>query len=597
MLLRAGREMASPLTGSSLVTIVIFAPLAFLSGVTGAFFKALSLTMAIALIVSYVVALLGVPVFAHLLLRRRDAEGEDVRPWLARALAGYEWVLRHILGRPVWVLAGVIPLLILGWFAYRHVGTGFMPAMDEGGFVLDYRAPAGTSLAETDRRLRLVEGILAQTPEVTSYSRRTGLQLGGGITEANEGDFFIRLRPQPRAPIEEVMDEVRQRVDREVPGLQIEFAQLMEDLIGDLTAVPQPIEVKLFGPDAAVLREQAVRVANTIATLPGVVDVTSGVVLAGDAVRIRVDRLKAEMLGLDPETVTRLGLIALEGDVTTTVQRGEKTVGIRVWTAPDVRSRFDRIRKLRLFTPGGTLVRLGQVATLETEVGQPQLTREDLKSMVAVTGRIFGRDLGSVMRDVRHAVSGVALPAGVYVEYGGLYREQQSSFRGLLTVLGAAALLVFLVLLYQYESFAAPVAILAMDLFAATAVFSGLWWTGTELNISSLMGLTMILGISSEAAVFFMTQWKDSLGRVPFAEALVEAGRLRFRPIVMTALAAILALLPLALGIGQGAAMLQPLAIAIIAGLVLTLPAVLLLLPVLFSLLRSERHTTDAAEG
>lgn len=597
MLLRAGREMASPLTGSSLVTIVIFAPLAYLSGVTGAFFRALSLTMAIALIVSYVVAFLGVPIFAHLLLRRRDAEGEDVRPWLARVLAGYEWVLRRILGRPVWVLAGVIPLLILGWFAYRHVGTGFMPAMDEGGFVLDYRAPAGTSLAETDRRLRLVEGILAQTPEVTSYSRRTGLQLGGGITEANEGDYFIRLRPQPRAPIEEVMNSVRGRVEREVPGLEIEFAQLMEDLIGDLTAVPQPIEVKLFGPDAGVLREQAVRVAAAIDPLPGVVDVKSGVVLAGDAVRIRVDRLKAEMLGLDPDTVTRLGRIALEGDVTTAVQRGEKTVGIRVWTAPDVRSRFDRIRDLRLFTPGGTLVRLGQVATLETEVGQPQLTREDLKSMVAVTGRIFGRDLGSVMRDVRQAVSGVALPAGVYIEYGGLYQEQQSSFRGLLTVLVAAALLVFLVLLYQYESFAAPVAILVMDLFAATAVFSGLWWTGTELNISSLMGLTMILGISSEAAVFFMTQWKDSLGRVPFGEALVEAGRLRFRPIVMTALAAILALLPLALGIGQGAAMLQPLAIAIIAGLVLTLPAVLLLLPVLFSLLRGERHGSEPAGG
>jgi CzcA family heavy metal efflux pump len=593
MLLRAGREMASPLTGSSLVTIVIFAPLAYLSGVTGAFFRALSLTMAIALIVSYVVAFLGVPIFAHLLLRRRDAETEDVRPWLRKVLDGYEWVLRRILARPVWVLAGVIPLLFLGWLAYRNVGTGFMPAMDEGGFVLDYRAPAGTSLAETDRRLRLVEGILAQTPEVASYSRRTGLQLGGGITEANEGDYFIRLRPQPRAPIEEVMNSVRSRVEREVPGLEIEFAQLMEDLIGDLTAVPQPIEVKLFGPDAGVLREQAVRVAAAVDKLPGVVDVKSGVVLAGDAVRIRVDRLKAEMLGLDPDTVTRLARVALEGDVTTAVQRGEKTVGIRVWTTPGVRSRIDRIRDLRLFTPGGTLVRLGQVAALETEVGQPQLTREDLKSMVAVTGRIFGRDLGSVMRDVRRAVAGVALPAGVYVEYGGLYREQQASFRGLLTVLVAAALLVFLVLLYQYESFAAPVAILVMDLFAATAVFSGLWWTGTELNISSLMGLTMIIGISSEAAVFFMTQWKDSLARVPFAEALVEAGRLRFRPIVMTALAAILALLPLALGIGQGAAMLQPLAIAIIAGLVLTLPAVLLLLPVMFSLLRGERHAAD----
>ena len=592
MMLRAGGEMAFSLAGSSLVTIVIFVPLAFLGGVTGAFFRALALTMAPALVVSYLVAFFAVPLLADALLRERDAAIEDIRPWLRHTLVGYERLLRLLLARPVWLLAGIVPLLVLGGIAFKRVGTGFMPAMDEGGFVLDYRAPAGTSLAETDRRLRQIERILAATPEVTAYSRRTGLQLGGGITEVNEGDYFIKLHPPPRRGIDEIMDEVRRRVEHEAPGLEIELLQLMEDLIGDLTAVPQPIEVKLFGADPGLMRSQADRVAETIGKLPGVVDVKSGVVLAGDAVKVRIERLKAEMAGLDPDRVTRLARLALEGEVTTRVQRGEKTVGIRVWTGVDLRSRLDRIRDLRLFTPAGSAVRLGRVATLEAEVGQPQITREDLKTMVAVTGRISGRDLGSVMRDIRATVSALGLPAAIRVDYGGLYREQQASFRGLAIVLVAAVMLVFFVLLCLFESFAAPLAILLMDLFAATAVFSGLWWTGEELNISAMMGLTMIIGISSEAAVFLMSQWKESRARLASDEALVEAGRLRFRPIVMTALVAILALLPLALGIGQGAAMLQPLAIAIVSGLVLTIPAVLIMLPVVFSVFRRLRPTS-----
>ena len=589
VVLEAGSEMMGSLTGSSLATVVVFVPLAFLQGVTGAFFKALALTMASALVVSFLFSALGVPVLAQWLLRDQDASGEDIRPWLRRVQDSHARLLRRLLRRPIWLLVGVVPLLLLSYIAYQRVGSGFLPAMDEGGFVLDYRAPSSTSLAETDRRLREIEQILAATPEVASYSRRTGLRLSGGLSEANEGDYFIRLRPPPRRPLDAVMDEVRERAAKQVPGLELEFAQLMEDLIGDLTAVPQPIEVKLFGPEPAILRAQAAQVAHRIGSIPGVVDVKSGVVLAGDAVDIRVDRVKAELLGLDPDQVTRLARIGLEGVVTTQVQRGEKMVGIRVWSQADVRTRVELIRQLSLLTKDGTRVRLGRVATLEIQVGQPQITRENLKTMVAVTGRISGRDLGSVMQDVQKIVGATTLPSGMYAEYGGLYRIQRDSFQGLILVMVAAVLLIFGLLLYLYEWLAAPVAILSVALLAALAVFPALWLTGVELNITSMVGLTMIVGISSEASIFYMSQFHESSREQGSQAALVEAGTLRFRPIAMTALAAILALLPLALGIGQGSAMLQPLAIAIIAGLLLTVPAVLLLLPVLLRILSPGR--------
>lgn len=585
----AAEEMLPALTGSSLATMIIFVPLAYLSGVTGAFFKALSLTMVSALGVSYLFAATAVPVLSEAFLSARDAAREDLGVVFGFVLKVYDRVLRRLLRLPILLTLVILPLVLLGWVAFRHTGSGFMPRMDEGGFILDYRSPAGTSLSETDRRLRLVEKVLAETPEVATYSRRTGIQLGGSLTEANEGDYFIRLKSMPRRPLTQVMDDVRNKVLHRVPGLEIELAQLMEDLIGDLTAVPQPIEIKLFGSDPELLRKQAEEVAGNISKIPNVVDVKSGVVLAGDAVEIHIDRVKAQVLGLDVDSLTRLTAIALEGEVTTEVRRGEKMVGVRVWTRPDVRSKLERIRRLRLWTPSGNDVSLGRVADFEVVSGQPQILREDLKTMVAVTGRISGRDMGSVMRDVKTTLAQFKLPGGMYSRLGGLYQQQKKSFGGLIAVFLAAIALVFTLLLTLYERFAAPLAILLADLLAATAVFSGLWWTGTELNISSMMGLTMIIGMSTEGAIFFMTQWKDSAERLPFDEALVEAGRLRFRPILMTALAAILALFPLALAIGEGAAMLQPLAIAIIAGLILTVPMVLLVLPVLFKLFSSRR--------
>jgi len=585
----AAAEFTRPLVGSSLSTIVIFAPLAFLSGVTGSFFKALSLTMAASLAISFLIAWLAVPILADHFLGEKDAEQEEGGAVTARANRWYEALMRRLLRRPALVLLGVVPLLVAAWLCYQRVGTGFMPSMDEGGFILDYRAPSGTSLSETDRLLRQLEDILRETAEVKTYSRRTGLQLGGGLTEANEGDFFIRLKPLPRRPISEVMDEVRKEVEKKIPGLEIEMALLMEDLIGDLTAVPQPIEIKLYADDGELLSATAPKIAKAIGAVPGVVDVKDGIVLAGDALTINVDRAKSALEGMDPDAVTQAVNALLSGATTaTSVERGPKLVGIRAWIPEKSRRTADDVANLRLRAPDGHFFPLRRVAAVTSVTGQPQIVRDDLKRMLPVTARITGRDLGSTIRDVQTALAQPGLiPRGVYFALGGTYAEQQKAFSGLFAVFGGAVALVFLLLLFLYESFRTAFAMLGCTLLALSAVTIGLWLTHTELNISSMMGMTMIVGIATEVAIFYVSELVTLPAEQSAADALIEAGRNRMRPIAMTTFAAILALLPLALGIGEGSAMQQPLAIAIISGLVLQMPVVLVVLPVLLSLRRN----------
>jgi CzcA family heavy metal efflux pump len=584
--LAAAQELAKPLVGSSASTIIIFVPLAFLSGVTGAFFKALSLTMALSLIISFFVARLAVPLLADHLLRREEETGEKEGRLNIWFRLGYERLMARALNRRFYVLVLLLVLVAAGWFSYRHIGSGFMPPMDEGGFILDYWAPPGTSLTESDRLLKQVEAIIQATPEVETYSRRTGLQLGGGVTEANQGDFFIKLKPFPRRPIEQVMDDVRTKVEHSIPGLEIELAQLMEDLIGDLAGTPQPIEVKLYSDDEVLLKRLGPVVAHAIETVPGVVDVKDGIVIAGDALDVRVDRVKASREGVDPDVVTRMALDYLTGTVTTQIQQDPKMIGVRVQIPHEMRATANDIENLRLHTPDGHYFPIKRVAALTFITGQPEITREDLKRMVAVTGRISGRDLGSVIREVKSALNRPGLmPPGVYYSLGGLYEQQQAAFAGLITVFGAAVLLVFLLLLFFYESFPIALAIIATTLLSVAAVFIGLAVTSTELNISSMMGMTMIIGIVTETAIFYVSEYEDirTKGKSQHGE-LIRAGANRMRPIVMTTLATILALGPLAIALGRGSAMQQPLAIAIISGLVVQLPLVLIVLPVLLTL-------------
>jgi multidrug efflux pump subunit AcrB len=583
----AAAEFTLPLAGSSASTIIIFAPLAFLNSVTGAFFKALSLTMAMCLAVSFLIAWLAVPLFGRHLLKQKDTEQAEGGHMTTAAHNLYDALMRIILRNPLIIPLVIMPFLTLGYFAYQHTGSGFLPSMDEGGFILDYRTKSGTSLSETDRLLQQVEEILQTTPEVQTYSRRTGLSLGGFITEANEGDFFIRLIPMPRRGLDDVMDEIRDHVVHEVPGIEIEMAKLMEDIIGDLTAVPQPIEIKLFSDNGLLLQRLARKTARKIKDIPGVVDVRDGIVLAGDAIEIHVDRVKAALEGMTPGEVTQTLENSLRGNVATNIQSGPKMVGLRAWIPHEDRFSTEDVRNLRLRSLDGHIFPLKRIANIEPVAGQSQIARDNLKRMIAVTGRISGRDMGSTVHDVIRALDQPGfLPKDVYYTIGGLYEQQQDAFRDLVTVFVAAVLLIFVLLLFLFESFQAAIAMMLTTLLALVAVFIGLWITHTDLTITAMMGMTMIVGIVTEVTIFFYSEYRNlPRGGITPAQRLILAGKNRMRPIAMTTLAAIFALAPLAWGIGEGADMLQPLAIAIISGLVVQMPLALIVLPVFLMVL------------
>ena len=577
--LAAAAEMGRPLVGSTLATIIVFLPLSFISGVSGGFFKALAITIVTALGLSLLYARFVIPLLAARWLRDKDAEAaEKAGGFMHRLDHGYTRVGDRMFARPA-MAAGIIGLVFaaLGLLSWYQLPSGFMPAMDEGGFVLDYTAQPGAALADTDRLVQQVEAIISAMPEVASYSKRLGVQLGGGLTEADEGDFFVRLKGGSRRPIEEVMSDIRQQIEARVPGLQVELVQLMEDLIGDLTAVPQPIEVKLFGDDPATVADAASSVGKALGQIQGVVEIVDGLRVAGDAVSVKVDAGLAAQQGLDPDAVAGQIESFVGGTVATNIRMGEQLVAVRVRGYEDMRSRVAQIAALPITTPDGRSVRLGSIARVEIAGGQKQLNREDLSPLIAVTARLEGRDLGSAMQEVQQKVVGLHLPASVRVDYGGLYAEQQKSFADMAMVFAAALLLSALLLTYLFENLAWTFCAIATVLLSAGAVLTGLWVTGTELNISALMGLTMVVGMVTELVIFFLAEIED--GAQAGLAALRKAGSNRLRPILMSALIAMLTLAPLALGVSRGAGLQQPLATAIIFGLLAAVPLVLLFLP------------------
>lgn len=600
---KASKEFTMPLLSSSAATLVIHIPPAFLTGATGNFFKALSLTMAISLVTSFCVSWILIPLIAEQLYKGLASEPPHkarVFHWFNRH---YSELMRKLFARPRLVFLGLIPLIAIGVASYFYVGSGFMPEMDEGGFVLDYLSHPGTSVQETDRLVRQIEKILQKIPEVETYSRRTGLGLGGGFHAPNEGDFFIRLKPHPRRDISEVMDEVRGEVEEKVPGLEVEILQLMEDLIGDLSAVPQPIEVKIFSDDAELLAKNAEKVAADMQKVPGLVDVKANILPAGDSIIYVIDRKKAAIEGMTLEGVNQLVSHAFEGVVSNAIQEGPKMVGIRSLVEVKGGSAEKTLNSLIFQAPDGHSFPLRRIASIERVLGEPSITRENLKRMVTVTGRLNNRDLGSAAAEIQKRIeNGKLLSKGVYFTMGGLYAEQQSAFSQIRLVMATAAALVFVTLLLLYEDFLIASCILAMPLLAVPFIFFALFITKTQLNISSLMGLTMIIGIVTEVGIFYFSEFKDLEPEGDLSLGLTKAGVNRMRPIAMTSLAAILTLLPLALGIGDGAAMQQPLAIVTVAGLLAQLPLVLIVMPVIYFLLKSRslsslRHQNSLVLG
>jgi len=563
------RELMPAIVGSTSCTIVIFIPLAFLGGITGAFFKSLSITMVMALAISFLFSITLAPLLASLLLKEKDIQHEIALERHTGPMARwYQHSLARLLKRRYAIIPVAVFIIAATYMFYSRVGSDFMPKMDEGSFVLDYTSPPGTSLDETNRMLMGVEKILMNTPEIQSYSRRTGTQLGFFITEPNTGDFLVKLKKDRHRDIEEIIDEVRENIEISQPALRIDVFQLMTDVIGDLTNSPSPIEVKIFGENTQALQTTAERIRQIIEPVPGVVDAFNGVVISGPSVIVKVDPVKAARYGFNSSDVgDQIGTI-MRGRTESTIQSGEKLIAIHV-RYPDVyRTDMNRIAALQLINLSGVAVPLRSIANIERTAGQAELDREGLRQVVAVTARVSGRDLGSTIKDIQtKLMRELVLPQGVTIEYGGLYQTQQESFRGLLLVAGAAVILVFVVLLFEFGEFAVPMTILPITLLALLGSFGARWLSGKTFNISSFVGIIMIIGIVAENAVFVIhtIKLRQSEGD-DLDTAIVKASLIRTRPILMTTLAAILALLPLALGVGGGAQMQQPLAIAVIGG-------------------------------
>ncbi len=594
-IIRASAEFTGPLAGSSASTIIIFAPLAFWSGLVGEFFKALSLTMAAALLTSFLLSWLVVPVLAVGMLREKDAMPNEPGRITRNILAGYEWVVSRLIASPPLALLIVVPVLMAGYLAYRNVGSGFMPDMDEGGFSMMYIAPPGGALTETDRLLRQVGKILRANPYVATYSRRTGMQLGGSLTESYAGDYYVQLKPFPRPPIEQIMEKIAQEIHHRVPSLYIDPEQLMQDQIGDLTAVPEPIRVEIFSDHQSMLDHEAHKVLAAIKKVKGVADARSGVVVAGDSIYIKMNSFAAGIRGITPQRVSRFVHEYVYGAVATRIRRGPQMIGVRVWAPRDMRRTLADLRNLWLRSPKGRRFQLSSIAQVQIRPGEQEIDHINLQRMVAVTARIHGRDMGSTMVDVKKVLNRPGMfPKGVYYRLGGLYRQQQIAFRGLVVVMLGGVVLVFLLLLFLYESFGASIAMMVIPLLALACVFVGLWITHTQLNISSMMGMTMVVGIVTEVGIFYYSEYNDMSDDTPVRKRLIDAGKNRMRPIAMTTIAAILALSPLALVLSPGAAMQQPLAIAIISGLLVQMPLTLLLLPVLLGFLHQGKQVVPA---
>jgi CzcA family heavy metal efflux pump len=587
------REIRVPLVGSTITPIVVFLPLITITGVTGTFFRALAVTVGTALLTSLALALTWTPALSHYLLRNKREDFPAVHHEVAttglmgRLTRLYARALRGALAYPLILAAACVLLIVASYFCYDSLGTDLLPAMDEGGFTLDYIMPAGSSLADTNDVLLGVEKILAKTPEVESTSRRTGLQLGlAAVTEANTGDFSVRLKRQRSRGIEQVISAVRDKVNDEYPQLDVEFIQTLQDQIGDLSNSPEPIEIKLFSQNPDLLKQWAPKVGDRIKKIQSVKDVKNGIenTISGSAIVMNVDPIVAARTGFTPQEIELDASAILQGEpAPPPVILNGHTYPIRVRFPEANRASLDRIRNTMLTSSTGKTATLGSLAEFQDEAGQTEIRRENLQRNVAVTGRFEGVSLGKGMQTVQQAVAAMNLPASIRVVYGGTYEEQQKSFRDLLFVLALAVVLVFTVLLVEFGNFAAPVAILASALLSTAGVFFALLITRTTFNISSFMGLIMVIGIVAKNGILLLDADQRFRGQGSTArDAMIEAGERRLRPILMTALATVAGMIPLSLAIGAGSQMLQPLAIAVIGGITASMVLSLIVTPAVY---------------
>ena len=585
------RYLFPAMVGSSISTIVIFLPFILMSGVAGAYFNVLTNTMIIALVCSFFVTWICLPVIYLLFAGKKKSKKEkkEAKVEKPQKVTRQGWVKWFIL-RP-WIsfifVAGLIVAIIL---ILPRLQTGFLPRMDEGSIVLDYSSIPGTSLEETNRELQAVDKIVTSTPEVAAYSRRTGTQMGFFITEPNTGDYLIELKKNRTKSTDQVIEEIRKRIESSQPELRVDFGQVIGDMLGDLMTSVQPIEIKIFGDDAQKLHELSRQVSSIVEKVKGTADVFDGIVIAGPSLTVTPDFKKIAQYGITPANLQFQVQTALEGNVAGNIFEKDMVYPIRL-IYPGSRNRtLEELKNLKIFLPDGSLQPVSSLAKIDIKSGAAEINRENLQTIGIVSARLENRDLGSTIKDIKSQMNkNIHLPQGYSIEYGGDYAQQQKSFSELLMILISSSILVFGVILFLFRDIKPAITILIIAVLGIAGSYLGLFITGTPLNVGSYTGLIMIVGIIGENSIFTFLQFKETLADKSVDESVVYAISTRLRPKLMTALGAIIALMPLALGIGAGAQLHQPLAIAVIGGFIIALPLLLIVLPSMLRLLYKGR--------
>lgn len=587
---KAIRYLFPAMLGSSISTIVIFIPFVLMTGVAGSYFQVMTNTMIITLVCSFFVTWICLPVI-YLLLTRNAHKGTTGKQAITHEVKAQNWV-GYFITRPYMSYIFLLLLVCSIALVFPRLQTGFLPEMDEGSIVLDYSSPPGTSLEETDRMLREVEKEIVKIPEVAAYSRRTGTQMGFFITEPNTGDYLIQLKPNRKKTTDEVIAEIRQHIESTQPALVVDFGQVIGDMLGDLMSSTQPIEIKVFGSDPVKLKSLSKQVASIVSKVPGTADVFDGIVLSGPTVTVTPNYAALAQYGITPVVFQQQLQTAMQGTLVGDMYDKQQLSPIRMVYPGSRKFGTADIQKLKIFLADGTAIPITNLAVVDLKAGSAEVEREDLQTIGAISARLDNRDLGSVMKDIQASIkTNINLPSGYHIEYGGAFQEQQKSFSELLTILIASSLLVFTVILFLFRDFRIAFMILLISVLGISGSYLALLITGTPLNVGSYTGLIMIVGIIGENAIFTFLQFRESLHEKEKDEAIIYAISTRLRPKLMTALGAIIALMPLALGIGAGAQLHQPLAIAVIGGFVVAMPLLLIVLPTLIRKFYSIQHT------
>jgi len=579
----AGTELIGPVVSSTITTVVVFSPLVLLSGVAGAFFTSLTLSLSAAVIFSLILAFTLIPLLSAQWLR--EASIHEAQVGLLTVDRHYKVSLENILKKPHWVGMAALVLFVFGILLFTRLGSDFLPTMDEGNYMIDYLAPPGTSLAETDSLVRKIESILAKTPEIETWTRRTGAESGLFATETNKGDLLVVLKPrkQRHRGIFDIIDSQRQQFASEIPQLEVDFHQILQDQLNDLSGTSNPIEVKIFGEDPPQLRSLAALVRTRIEKVSGLVDLAIAGATQAPELNLRVDPVKASRLGLTPEEVELQASEAMLGAVATQVRSGDRLEEVRVRLSAPTSTNAEALQQIPITGANGVTVPLRSVAAVAPGFGEAEIDRENQRRYILVKANLDKRDLGSSIRDVQARLEDLKLPSGYSLSIGGLYASQQQAFRELLSVLTLAVLLVYLVLVAQFRSLSQPLVILTTVPLALFGVTALLWITNTPLNVSSFMGIILLVGLVVKNGILLLEYTnRMQRGGQSLDEALIEAGRIRMRPILMTTLCTLLGLVPLAFGLGAGAELQKPLAIAVIGGLSLSTFFTLFFIPVVF---------------